>query len=185
MCEMNEKKDKGGMIGRLLEKRVIMAFGELDEKKAGQIIASLLYFEMEEPEKEIALYINSCGGNETEILGIYDVMQNISCPIRTVCVGKAHGLSALLLAGGAKGKRQAYANSEIMLMQVGRDRTFGQASDIELETAHLLDAKKRISALLAQLCGKDAAAVEADMERKFWLYAEQAKEYGIIDEIID
>ena len=184
MCEANEKKNQPLVATKLLDKRVILAFGNLDEMKAGEIIAALLYMEMEDPEGEITLYVNSCGGNETEIFGIYDVMQKLSCPIRTVCVGKAHGLSALLVAGGGAGKRFAYANAEMMLMQVGRDRTFGQASDIELETNHLLDAKKRFSQVLAKHCKKDAAAVEADMERKFWLYAEKALEYGLIDRVI-
>lgn len=183
MCENKEKKNRNAIAERLLEKRAIMAFGEIDEKAASRIIASLLYLESESKE-EITLYLNSSGGNETEILGIFDVMQNLSCSVRTVCVGKAYGLSALILAGGKKGRRMAYANSEIMLMQVGCDRTFGQASDIELETAHLLDAKKRICGILSELCGKDSKVIEADTERKFWLYAERAKEYGLIDEII-
>ena len=132
----------------------------------------------------IQLYINSVGGRETEILAIYDVMRTIKCPVETYCVGKAHGLSAILLAGGAKGKRYAYANSEIMLNQVGRDRTFGQASDIELETEHLLETKARVNALLSSLCGRSSEEITSDLERKYWLFAEEAVNYGLIDRVI-
>ena len=172
------------LSSRLLKKRTILAFGKLDEKAAGNIISSLLYLEDLDAGKPITLYIHSEGGSETEILGIFDVMRAIRCPVETVCIGKAHGLSALLLAGGEKGKRKAYANSEIMLSQVSRDKTFGQASDIELETEHLLETKRRVTALLAQLCEKDPEQVRTDMERKYWLFAEQAREYGLIDQII-
>lgn len=178
----NEEKN---LSARLLKKRTILAFGELDEKATGTIIASMLFLADLDAEAPITLYINSSGGNETEILAIYDVMRHISCPVETVCVGKAHGLSALLLAGGEKGKRKAYANSEIMLMQVSRERTFGQASDIELETDHLLKAKQRINQLLADLCGRSPSEVYADMERKYWLFAEDAKAYGLIDQVIE
>ncbi len=170
---------------RLLKSRKVMAFGELDDKAACDIIAKLLYLAELDSDAPIMLYINSCGGCETEILAVYDVMRNISCPVETVCVGKAHGLSALLLAGGEKGRRMAYANSEIMLTQVSRDRTFGQASDIELETEHLLESKARINQLLASLCKLSAEELSAAMERKYWLYAERAKECGLIDQIIE
>ncbi len=168
----------------LLDSRKVLAFGQLDEKASCEIIAKLLYLAEEDAAAPITLYINSSGGSETEILAVYDVMKNITCPVETVCVGKAHGLSALLLAGGEKGKRKAYANSEIMLTQVSRDRTFGQASDIELETEHLLNSKKRINQLLASLCNRSAEDLSADMERKHWLFADQAKEYGLIDQVI-
>lgn len=170
---------------RLLKQRKILAFGEINEKLAGNIIAAMFYLADQNAQEPIKLYINSCGGSETEILAVFDVMQHVGCPVETICVGKAHGLSALLLAGGTKGKRTAYANSEIMLTQVSRDRTFGQASDIELETEHLLQAKKRINKLLAALCGKEEQELCADLERKYWLFAEQAKEYGLVDTIIE
>ncbi len=168
----------------LLASRKVLAFGELDERTACEIIAKLMYL-AEASAEPITLYINSSGGKETEILAIYDVMQNLGCSVETVCVGKAHGLSAVLLAGGAKGKRAAYANSEIMLNQVGRERTFGQASDIELETEHLLQTKKRINKLLAELCGRPENELAADLERKYWLFAEEAKAYGLIDTVIE
>lgn len=187
MSEQNISTERGAESLRvqLLKKRVVPAFGKLDEKKAETIISSLLYLEDQDAEKPITLYINSEGGDETEILGIFDVMRSLSCPVDTVCVGKAHGLSALLLAGGRKGGRRAYAHSEVMLFQVRRERTFGQASDIELETAHLLESKQRITALLAGLCGREVSQVSADMERKFWLFAEQARDYGIVDSVIE
>ncbi len=169
---------------RLLNKRAILAFGEINEKTSFQIISALLYLAGQDSNAPITLYINSVGGNETDALAIYDVMRNLSCPIHTVCVGKAHGMASLLLVGGAKGERAAYANSEIMLTQVERDRTFGQASDIELETNHLLDVKARVNALFATLCDKDIAQINKDMERKHWLFAEQALAYGLIDKIL-
>ena len=176
----NEAKN---LSATLLEARKVLIFGEVDENASCEAIAKLMYL-AEVSKKPIKLYINTVGGKETEILAIYDVMQNLGCEIETVCVGKAHGLSALLLAGGTKGKRHAYANAEIMLNQVGRDRTFGQASDIELETDHLLQTKRRINKLLASLCGRAENDVAADLERKYWLFAEEAKEYGLIDNII-
>lgn len=176
----NEGKN---LSAALLEARKVLVFGEVDENVSCEIIAKLMYL-AELSADPIELYINTVGGKETEILAIYDVMQNLRCEIKTVCVGKAHGLSALLLAGGTKGKRYAYANAEIMLNQVGRDRTFGQASDIELETEHLLRTKQRVNKLLASLCGGTEDDVAADLERKYWLFAEEAKEYGLIDDII-
>ena len=169
----------------LLAARKVLAFGQIDEKTSCEIIAKLLYLAEEDAAAPIILYINCSGGSETEILAVYDVMKNISCPVETICVGKAHGLSALLLAGGEKGRRKAYVNSEIMLTQVSRDRTFGQASDIELETEHLLHSKKRINQLLASLCNRSEEQLSADMERKYWLFAGEAREYGLIDQVIE
>ena len=180
-CE-NEKKVN--LSDRLLEKRTVLVFGALDSKKAGKIIASLLYLEGADQEAPITMYINSEGGNEMDILAVFDVMKHLFCPVETVCVGKAYGLTALLLAGGTKGMRKAYANSEVMLAQVQHERTFGQASDIELETEHLLRVKERVNRILAELCGCDAQKVKNDLERKFWLFAEEAKDYGIIDALI-
>ncbi len=171
------------MQDRLLKKRIVLAFGKIDEKKAEQTIASLLWLSEENDEK-ISMLIDSEGGNETDILAIYDVMQRLNCPVETVCVGKVHGLAALLLAGGTKGLRKAYQNSEIMLEQVNRDRTFGQASDIELETDHLISLKKRIIGILADQTGNTPEKVSADMERKYWLFADEAKSYGLVDELI-
>ena len=169
---------------RLLKQRTVLLFGALTEALSSQIISSLLYLEAEDAKKPIRMLINSVGGDETEALAIFDIMQAISCPVQTICVGKAHGMAALLLAGGEKGERAAYANSEIMLTQVSRDRTFGQASDIELETEHLLELKKRVADLFVQLSKTADEKIAADMERKHWLFADQAKEHGIIDKVI-
>ncbi len=169
---------------RLLKERTVLAFGALDEEKTAGIISSLLYLESVDGSAPIKLYINSPGGNETDALAVFDVIRAISCPVHTVCIGKAHGMAALILAGGEKGQRAAYANSEIMLTQVCRDRTFGQASDIELETAHLLEIKKRVNALLSEITSVDSKQIFEHLERKHWLFASQAKEYGLIDRII-
>jgi ATP-dependent Clp protease protease subunit len=178
--------DKGfeNMGARLLKDRVVLIFGALDEEKTAGVISSLLYLESVDRSAPIKLYINSTGGSETDALAIFDVIRTISCPVYTICLGKAHGMAALILAGGEKGQRAAYANSEIMLTQVSRDRTFGQASDIELETAHLLEIKKRVNDLLSEITRVESAQIHDCLERKHWLFAEQAKEYGLIDKII-
>ena len=185
MSEMMMEKGQGPelMQDRLLKKRKVLVFGKIDEKRAGQIIAAL-FFLAEESNEKITMYIDSEGGNETDILAIFDVMRSLECPVETICVGKAHGLTALLVAGGSKGLRKAYQNSEMMLAQVSRDRTFGQASDIELETEHLVQLKGRIVKLLADLCNVNKDKIAADMERKYWLFADEAKAYGLVDELI-
>lgn len=185
MCDKNVKNENNVLNLHHLEKRRILLFGTLDEKKAASVISAMIYLEDLDPSAPISLYINCEGGAETEILAVYDVMQRLACPVETVCVGKANGLSALILAGGTKGTRKAYVNSEVMLSQVQRDRTFGQASDIELETEHLLKIKERINEILAALCGKDAGEIRADLERKYWLFADEAKAYGLIDLVIE
>lgn len=187
---MNEPifaSDKGfeNVSARLLKDRKILVFGAIDEEKAAEVVASLLYLESVDADAPIKLYINSIGGNEADALAIFDIIRAVSCPVHTVCVGKAHGMAALILAGGEKGERSAYSNSEIMLTQVSRDRTFGQASDIELETTHLLEIKQRVNDLLAKITQTDSAQIHDHMERKHWLFAAQAKEYGLIDNIIE
>lgn len=169
---------------RLLKQRTILLFGALDEELSAKVISSLLYLAVEDNKKPITLMINSVGGDETEALAIFDMMQAVSCPIHTVCLGKAHGMAALLLAAGEKGERKMYANGEIMLTQVSRDRTFGQASDIELETEHLLNVKERVAELLVKLTGISKEKIQADLERKHWLFADQALAYGIVDKVI-
>ncbi len=169
---------------RLLKERVVLAFGTIDEEKASQIISSLLYLESVDGSAPIKLYINSTGGSEADALAVFDMIRTISCPVSTICIGKAHGMAALILAGGEKGQRTAYKNSEIMLTQVSRDRTFGQASDIELETAHLLEIKKKVNDLLAEVTQVEGERIYDHLERKHWLFAPQAKEYGLIDKII-
>ena len=182
---MNQEKEAKSLGNRLLKRRTILLFGKLDEKKACEIISAMLYLEDCDADASIKLFINSDGGAETDVLAIYDVMQNLTCPVETVCVGKATGLAALILAGGTKGCRKAYANSEIMLCQVQRDRTFGQASDIELETEHLLQVKERVNNILAFLCGQDVQQIKNDLERNHWLFAEDAQNYGLIDLVIE
>ena len=187
MCDMNLSSEKGmeSLEAKLLNERTIMLFGELNDKNARRVISSLLYLQAMDAKAPIKLYINSVGGPETEGLAIYDVMQHLTCPVHTLCLGKAHGSAALILAGGEKGYRSAYANSEIMLNQIERDRTFGQASDIERETEHLLDSKRRMNAIFAAHCNKSESEICADTERKYWLFSDQAIEYGLIDRVID
>jgi ATP-dependent Clp protease protease subunit len=180
---MNEKGvETMGM--RLLKERSILLFGTIDQEKAANVISSMLYLEAVDANMPIKLYINSTGGDETDALAIFDLMRGISCPVHTICLGKAHGMAALILAGGAKGERSAYKNSEIMLTQVSRDRTFGQASDIELETAHLLEIKNRVNLLLAEITDRECSEIFEAMERKHWLFADQALQSGLIDKIV-
>lgn len=169
---------------KLLQGRTVLVFGALTDEVVHKTVSSLLYLQEQDPCTPVKMYINSEGGNETEGLAIFDVMRNLSCPVHTICVGKAHGAAALLLAGGEKGNRSAYANSEIMLNQIERDRTFGQASDIELETEHLMAGKKRMNSLFAALCDRSDDEIALNMERKYWLFADRAKEYGLIDQVI-
>ena len=186
MCEEKNEQGRGpeALQDRLLKKRKVFIFGKIDDKKAEQIIASLIWLN-EENGDPITVLIDSEGGNETDILAIYDVMTHLECAVETLCVGKAHGLAALLLAAGNKGVRKAYQNSEVMLEQVNRGRTFGQASDIELETDHLLRQKQRIISLLSKATGNSVEKISADMERKYWLFAEEAKAYGLVDAIVE
>ena len=182
---MNDENNKKETLSeKLIKERKLLAFGNIDGEAAEKLIAAMLLMESVSAEEPIKIYINSTGGSETDILAVFDVMRGLRCPVETVCTGKAHGFSALLLAGGAKGFRKGYANSEVMLAQVSRGRTYGQASDIELEVSHLLECKNRMNTLLAELCGKDAKTIQADIDRKHWMFADQAKEYGLIDEII-
>jgi ATP-dependent Clp protease protease subunit len=186
MCETINRNEGADLLNsRLLDKRKLFIFGSIDSKTARQVISSLIFLGEEDAEKKITVYVDAEGGDQAEALGIYDVMRHLPCPVETVCVGKAHGMAALVLAGGTKGLRKAYANSEIMLMQIGHERAFGQASDIELATEHLLQSKKRINGIFASLCGKTEEEITAVSERKFWMYAENAKEFGLIDAIIE
>ena len=170
------------IYSRLLKERIVFLGDEVNDVTASLVIAQLLFLESEDPSKDIALYINSPGGSVSAGFGIYDTMQYIKCDVSTICVGMAASMGAFLLSGGAKGKRIALPNSEIMIHQP-LGGTKGQASDMEIEVEHMLRIKKKLIGIMADNCGKDYETVLQDCDRNNWMTAEEAKEYGLIDHI--
>ena len=171
------------IYSRLLKERIIFLGEEVTDVSANVIIAQLLFLEGEDPEKDIHLYINSPGGSVSAGFAIYDTMQYIKCDVSTICVGMAASMGAFLLSGGAKGKRYALPNAEIMIHQpLGGAK--GQATDIKIAAEHILKTRERLNKILAQNTGQTLERVEADTERDNFMSAEEAKEYGLVDEVI-
>ena len=171
------------IYSRLLEDRVIFLTGEINDAVADTVVAQLIFLEAKDPNKDICLYINSPGGSVTAGLAIYDTMNYIKCDVSTICIGLAASMGAFLLSSGAKGKRYALPNSEIMIHQpLGGAQ--GQASDIKIQAEHIIKTKYRLNKILAENSGKPIEQVERDTDRDNYLSAEQAKEYGLIDEIL-
>ncbi|MDO8676327.1 MAG: ATP-dependent Clp endopeptidase proteolytic subunit ClpP [Candidatus Azambacteria bacterium] len=171
------------IYSRLLKERIVFLGGTINDDVANIIIAQLLFLESSDPKKDINLYINSPGGSVTAALAIYDTMNYIKPDVSTICVGWAASAGAVLLAAGKKGKRFTLPNSEIMIHQV-LGMAEGQASDIEIEARHILRIKDKINRILAKHTGKPLAQIEKDTDRNFFMDAEEAKKYGIVDEII-
>jgi ATP-dependent Clp protease protease subunit len=171
------------IYSRLLKERIIFLGGPITDQVANSIIAQLLFLASKDPEKEIQFYINSPGGVVTAGLAIYDTMQYIKCPISTVCVGMAASMAATLLAAGTKGKRYALPNSEILLHQVMGGVT-GEAIEIEITAKQIMKIKDKINRILAKHTGQPLEKIEKDTDRDFYLTAEEAKAYGLIDEVI-
>ena len=172
------------IYSRLLKDRIIILSEEVNDTTASLIVAQLLFLEAEDPDKDIYLYINSPGGSITSGMAIYDTMQYIKPDVSTICVGMAASMGAFLLAAGAKGKRYALPNSEVMIHQpLGGFR--GQATDIGIHAERILKMKKKLNTILSDRTGKPLEQVELDTERDHFLSAEEAKEYGLIDEVID
>jgi len=177
------------LYSRLLKDRIIFVGGQggsVTTDSANVLIAQLLYLDSEDPGKDISLYINSPGGMVTAGLAVYDTMQFIKSPITTICMGMAMSFGAVLLAAGAKGKRYALPHSRIMIHQplIYGGGLSGTVSDIDIETKELVLTKKRLSEIIGQHTGKTAQQVMRDTERNYYMSAEEAKEYGIIDEVI-
>ena len=171
------------IYSRLLKERIIFLGEEVTDVSANVIIAQLLFLEGEDPDKDIHLYINSPGGSVSAGLAIYDTMQYIKCDVSTICVGMAASMGAFLLSGGAKGKRYALPNAEIMIHQpLGGAK--GQATDIKIAADHILKTRERLNKILAQNTGQTLERVEADTERDNFMSAQEAKEYGLVDEVI-
>ena len=171
------------IYSRLLKERIIFLGDEVNDATAQIIVAQLLFLEAEDPSKDISLYINSPGGSVTAGWAIYDTMQYIKCDVSTICVGMAASMGAFLLAGGAKGKRQALPNAEIMIHQPSGG-TRGQASDIKIEAEHILKIKKRLNETLAANTGQPIETIEIDTDRDNWMSAEEAVAYGLIDSVV-
>ena len=170
------------IYSRLLEDRVVFLSGEITDEVANLVVAQLIYLESKDPTKDISLYINSPGGSVSAGLAIYDTMRYIRCDVSTICIGMAASMGALLLSSGAKGKRYALPNSEIMIHQV-LGGAQGQASDVEIHTRQLLKTKQKLNAILAGNVGKQVSEVEKDTDRDNYISAEEAKAYGIVDEV--
>ena len=170
------------IYSRLLEDRVVFLSGQVTNELANLVVAQLIYLESKDPTKDISLYINSPGGEVTAGMAIYDTMRYIRCDVSTICIGMAASMGAFLLASGAKGKRFALPNSEIMIHQV-LGGSQGQASDVVIQTKQLLKTKQKLNKLLAENVGKPVSVVEKDTDRDNYLTAEEAKEYGIIDQV--
>ena len=172
------------IYSRLLKDRIIFLGEEVTDVSANLIAAQMLFLESEDPGKDIQLYINSPGGSVTAGMMIYDTMQYIKCDVTTTCIGMAASMGAFLLAGGAKGKRYALPNAEVMIHQpMGGAQ--GQATEIQIAAEHILKTKKKLNSILAENCGKPLDVVTADTERDNWLTAEEAKAYGLIDHVIE
>ncbi|MEY8382165.1 ATP-dependent Clp endopeptidase proteolytic subunit ClpP [Christensenellaceae bacterium 44-20] len=171
------------IYSRLLKDRIIFLSGEIDDLTANLVVAQMIFLEAEDPDKDIFMYINSPGGSVSAGMAIYDTMQYIKCDVSTICIGLAASMGAFLLASGAKGKRKALPNSEIMIHQpLGGAR--GQATDIEIQAKQILKIKEKLAKILAERTGKPLETLKADMERDFYMAAGEAKEYGLIDEVI-
>lgn len=172
------------IYSRLLKERIVFLSGPIVDPVANTVIAQLLFLESQDPKKDIQLYINSPGGSVTAALAIYDTMQYIKPAVSTMCVGLAASGAALLLAAGAKGKRYALPNSEILIHQVMAGGIEGQAVEIEISAKHIIRMKDKLNQILAKHTAKLVTQVEKDTDRDYYMEAEEAKKYGIIDEII-
>ncbi|MGI6316989.1 MAG: ATP-dependent Clp endopeptidase proteolytic subunit ClpP [Christensenellales bacterium] len=171
------------IYSRLLNDRIVFLGGAIDDDTANLIVAQLLYLEAQDPDKDIMLYINSPGGSVSAGMAIYDTMQYIRCDVSTICIGLAASMGAFLLAAGAKGKRRATANSEIMIHQPSGGAR-GQATDIAIQAEQILRIKKHMNELLSQMTGQPIKKITQDVERDYYMTAEEAKSYGLIDEVL-
>ncbi len=181
--ETNRGERAFDIYSRLLKERIIFLGEEVNDYTAGLVVAQLLFLESEDPSKDISLYINSPGGSISAGMAIYDTMQYIKCDVSTICVGMAASMGAFLLAGGTKGKRYALPNSEILIHQpLGGAQ--GQATEIEIAARHILKIREKMNGMLSEFTGQDLETIQKDTDRDNWMTAEEAKAYGLIDEII-
>lgn len=172
------------IFSRLLNDRIIMLSEEVNDTTASLVVAQLLYLEAQDPDKEIQFYINSPGGSVSAGMAIYDTMNYIKCDVSTICIGMAASMGAFLLAAGAKGRRMALPNAEIMIHQPSAG-TKGKVTDMEIDLEHFLRIKERINRILSEKTGQPVETIKQDTERDHWITAQEAKEYGLIDLVIE
>ena len=184
VIEQNSRGERSyDIYSRLLKDRIIFLGEEINDAVASTVVAQLLFLESEDPGKDIHMYINSPGGSVTAGMAIYDTMNYVKCDVSTTCIGMAASMGAFLLSSGAKGKRYALPNAEVMINQpLGGAQ--GQATEIQIAAEHILKTKKKLNQILADNAGKPVEEVEKDTDRDNWLSADEAKEYGLIDEVI-
>ena len=184
VIEQNSRGERSyDIYSRLLKDRIIFLGEEINDAVASTVVAQLLFLESEDPGKDIHMYINSPVGSVTAGMAIYDTMNYVKCDVSTTCIGMAASMGAFLLSSGAKGKRYALPNAEVMIHQpLGGAQ--GQATEIQIAAEHILKTKKKLNQILADNAGKPVEEVEKDTDRDNWLSADEAKEYGLIDEVI-
>ena len=184
VIEQNSRGERSyDIYSRLLKDRIIFLGEEINDAVASTVVAQLLFLESEDPGKDIHMYINSPGGSVTAGMAIYDTMNYVKCDVSTTCIGMAASMGAFLLSSGAKGKRYALPNAQVMIHQpLGGAQ--GQATEIQIAAEHILKTKKKLNQILADNAGKPVEEVEKDTDRDNWLSADEAKEYGLIDEVI-
>lgn len=175
------------IYSRLLKDRIIFLGGAIDDDVSNLIVAQMLFLEAEDPEKDINLYINSPGGSITAGMAIYDTMQYIRSDVRTICIGMAASMGAFLLTSGTKGKRVALPNSEVLIHQplIGGHGLSGQATEIEIHAKQLLRTRAKMNRILAEKTGQPLEKIEKDTERDYYMTAEEAKEYGLVDQVLE
>ncbi len=171
------------IYSRLLKERLVFIVGPVEDQMANLIVAQLLYLESENPDKDIQLYINSPGGSVTSGLSVYDTMQFVNCDVSTICIGQAASMGALLLGGGAAGKRYALPHSRIMMHQPSAGYS-GQATDIDIHAKEVLELKRRLNAIMARHTGQTVEQIQQDLERDNFMSGEEAVKYGLIDTIL-
>jgi ATP-dependent Clp protease protease subunit len=184
IVERNQRGERAyDIFSRLLEERIIFLAGPVTDMNANVVIAQMLYLASKDPKRDIKLYINSPGGSVTAGLAIYDTMQYLKCPVSTICIGLTASMAAVILASGTKGKRFALPNAEILLHQVAGGMQ-GQAADIEITAKQILHMKQKLNKIISSHTGQPLTKVEKDTDRDFYLTAEEALKYGLIDEVI-
>ncbi len=184
VIEQNSRGERSyDIYSRLLKDRIIFLGEEINDATASVVVAQLLFLESEDPGKDIHMYINSPGGSVTAGMAIYDTMNYIKCDVSTTCIGMAASMGAFLLSSGTKGKRYALPNAEIMIHQpLGGAQ--GQATEIQIAAEHILKTKKKLNEILAENSGQPVEVVEKDTDRDNWMSADEAKEYGLVDQVI-
>ena len=184
VIEQNSRGERSyDIYSRLLKDRIIFIGEEINDAVASTVVAQLLFLESEDPGKDIHMYINSPGGSVTAGMAIYDTMNYVKCDVATTCIGMAASMGAFLLASGAKGKRYALQNAEVMIHQpMGGAQ--GQATEIEIAAEHIVNTKKKLNEILAENTGQKLDVIEKDTDRDNWMSADEAKDYGIVDEVI-